>query len=190
LSIRVLKNSYSVSPEAGKPTSISLKNLTELETLSINNFSSLYQIVVDNIDKSEINSKTDLFDKVEDGVFTSYSFRNIDWTLTNSEDLNSDFTIDPLEKLLGDTINPAEEKGEIPPDSVSLTGKLTIPADVYSGDNTIDYYNTYATPDKYPSLDIVFQGGKPLYNVNIVDGNGRTIWKRKSPAGSISESFL
>ena len=171
-----------------KPTSITLKNLTELNTLDIKHFSSLGQIIVDNIDKSNINSKTDLFDKTEDGVFTAYSFRNIDWTLTNPDDMNSDFTIDPLEELL--SITTAEENGEIPPDSVSLTGTLTIPSSVYSGDNTIDYYNTYATPDKYPSLDIVFEGGKALYNVNIVDGNGRTIWKKKSPAGSIDESFL
>lgn len=172
-----------------KPVSISLKNLTELETLSISDFNRLGTITVDNIDRSpRVNSKTDLFDKALDGVFTAYSFRDVDWTLSNSEDMQADFTIKPLERLLN--INPAEENGTIPPDSISLTGTLTIPSTVYNGNNALDYYNTYATPDKYPSLDIIFQGGKSLYTVTVVDGNGRTIWKKKSYAGPINEAFL
>lgn len=172
-----------------KPVSISLQNLTELKTLDIADFSRLGTITVDNIDKSpNVNSKTHLFDKALDGVFTAYSFRNIDWTLTDPADMELGFTIKPLERLLN--INPAEENGTIPPDSISLTGTLKIPETVYSGDNALEYYNTYAIPDKYPSLDIVFQGGKTLYTVTIVDGNGRTIWKKKSYAGSINETFL
>ena len=115
---------------------------------------------------------------------------NVKWQLENSDEISGD-SIVLLDKLLSINTYEDPELGELST-AQSLSGILTIPASVYNNNNSINIYNKYSIEDKYPKLDIIFEGENAyLPTVNILDGDGRVHWSRKLKKGTnIDEEFL
>lgn len=157
------------------PTALALSNLTHLKTLDLG-YNRLSILNIDNIDQSEVNSKT----LVENSPgLQNYKLNNIDWILSNSMDVNSDEnTIKLLEKLRG--ISPLEDKtlisGYIPLAS-ALTGNIEVTSTAYDGDNAITIYNKYVDDNVYPNLDINFTD--KTYLITILNGDDTTYWKKR-----------
>ena len=174
------------------PTSLYLSNLTELEEFNIQDYNSLSQISINNIDNSNINSKT-ILDNARN--LDKYYLRNVDWTLNNSDDVNNtNLTIKVLERLLGlePMLNLNVQPVQPYPIYASLTGKMEITANAYNEDQSFEIYNKYAKANIYPNLDIDFTGSNAeLHTVKIYDGNENVYWTRKIPNGDpIDEEFL
>lgn len=157
------------------PTALALSNLTHLKTLDLG-YNRLSILNIDNIDQSEVNSKTLVENSPE---LQNYKLNNIDWILSNSTDINSDEnTIKLLEKLR--SISPLEDKtlisGYIPLAS-ALTGNVEVTSTAYDGDDAITIYNKYVDDNVYPNLDINFTD--KTYLITILNGDDTIYWKKR-----------
>lgn len=179
------------------PTTINLSNLRNLKNFSIANYGRLQTILIDSIDNECVKTK----EIVENAFATSesdediydlstYKLLNVKWQLENSDEISGD-SIVLLDKLLSINTYEDPELGELST-AQSLSGILTIPASVYNNNNSINIYNKYSIEDKYPKLDIIFEGENAyLPTVNILDGDGRVHWSRKLKKGTnVDEEFL
>ena len=183
------------SLEVNKPSSIVLYDLTELEKLTFQDPTTLKKIDIRNIDESTINSKDDIIDLTSNTLEEARTL-NVNWRIDTStvngeaEIDSSNNTIRILEKLK--KLEFRTDKGELIPQIATLSGTLTIDADVYNSANSIDIYNKYAQIDEYPNLDIVFEGAAAsLPKVSIYNGNDQVCWSRRIVNDSqMNDTFL
>lgn len=183
-----------------KPSSLKLSNLTKLNNLTINNYSILEGFDIHNIDESHVNSKNILEAAINGAISEDYELEytltKVDWNMNKAEDIvyvDNKPRIALLEYLLNDSQtnwNDAKTERESP--SISLTGNLTIGAEAYSNNDSIEIYDYYSHKDRYPNLNINFTSpNAKLYSVDIYNGNNEICWTRKLNENSlIDEAFL
>lgn len=170
------------------PTALTLSNLKKLKTLDLG-YNRLSILNIDNIDQSDVNSKTLVENSPE---LLNYKLNNIDWTLSDATDVDSSTNeIKLLEKLLD--INPLEDKTLISgyiPLSTALTGNIEVTKTAYDGNDAITIYNKYIDDSVYPNLDIDFTG--KTYLITILNGDDTIYWKKRISATNtgINAKFL
>lgn len=195
-SIEIANNAPVTSIVLQSPTSLVLSNLAELNTLDIRDYKQLTGLKINNIDNSNVNSK-DIVESayanaISEDYKLDYTLTNVNWTMNESADVDNNRII-LLDKLLNHgQPNWNANKTEREPLSISLTGKLLIGDNAYSGSESFDIYNTYVNKDVYPSLDINFtHSNAKLYTVDIYDGNDKVYWTRKIVKNQdIDDNFL
>ena len=193
--INIANNAPVKMIKLNNPTGLSLSNLNELETLSINNYNRLSILKLNNIDKSQVNSRTLVEAAINAGALQNYKLTNIDWTLNKQSDVNSqDMEIVTLEYLLDNCkpLTSTVHASGYEPLAAALTGNILVKSNVYNYIDSAEIYDKYATSDRYPDLEINFEGSNAkLYTVDILDGNDSVCWTRKIQASnSIDETFL
>lgn len=175
-----------------KPTALKLHNMYYLQTLHINDYQSLTQLDIIDIDSNSqlkdnngaLMSSQVLMNNAQQ--LANYKFNDVKWRLTERGSVNEDTegagSISILDKLLGlKPLELIEDDGtgnthEAVRDA--LTGNLTISSIAYDGENAFGIYNKYVT--NYPYLDIDFEDANSmLYEITIVDGDDKVIWKHK-----------
>lgn len=196
--VEIANNAPVTTIKLESPTTLTLSNLTELQTLEIEDYRKLQGLKLNNIDKSGVNSKDILETAIRiNSALTGdysldYTLTNVDWTMNESDDVvNKKITL--LEYLLTKCQpNWNADRTEREPLSMSLTGDLLIGDNAYSGSESFDIYNTYVNEDVYPGLDINFtHSNAKLYTVDIYDGNNKVYWTRKIVKGqNIDDDFL
>lgn len=183
-SITIADNAPTTTLLLNAPTSLNLFNLENLEILTLQDYTALTTLNLNNIDKGQINSKN-IVDVASQ--LTHYKLTDVIWNISNANEINEDnFSINILERLL--KLTPFESSTSV----TNLTGTLTIKESAYNGNSSLDIYNRYATPTVFPNLDINFESeNSKLYNVTIYDGNKNIYWKRKLKSGDdINSIFL
>lgn len=188
------------------PSTISLSNLKNLDTLTFDEPNKITTIIIDNIDNSAVNSKNDILDICTE--LSSYTLKNVKWEINNSEEIQ-DNKILILDRILNEMepVTP-QNQVELETSETSLTGSLTISSDAYNESNALDIYNYYASEvirtdtDKdgkvikeyrrFPKLDINFEGeNAKLYTVTILKDDTNVLWTRKlRPGDAVDEGFL
>lgn len=176
------------------PSALQLSNLYNLKILDINDFTRLSILDIHNIDNNDwINSKTNILDSCLD-YLTNYRLSEIKWTLSGTDVINQQKEIVILKRLLEDKkplMNNESSSGFNSLD-ISLTGTITVDESAYNGKDSIDIYNKYVTPEKYPNLDINFTGeNAKLYNVKVLNGDEKVYWQKKiSKEANVDSTFL
>lgn len=181
---------YSIQLES--PTTLILSNLTDLEEFNIEDYTSLTQVQIDNIDNSTgVNSKNIIESAMD--YLSKYRLRNVQWSIDDSSEISND-KINIIETLYTKKtpVTNLDDTGLPYPISTSLTGELNIASAAYNGNNSFAIYDRYAQDDVYPNLDINFEGSAAkLYSVTIYDGNNNINWTRKTlPNSYMDELFL
>ena len=198
-SVEIADNAPVKSIYLQSPTSLTLSNLTELETLKIEDYRSLEGLKIDNIDNSAVNSKSILETILKTAKalnrepLVDYTLRNVKWNMNESGDVTADNKIQLLEDLLNHCrTNWNADRTEREQTSISLTGSLTVGPIAYNDTNSFEIYNTYTNINTYPNLDINFTGSNAkLYTIEIYDGNDEVEWSRRIIKGqSIDSAFL
>lgn len=177
------------------PKTLSLSNLTELQLLTFQDSNTLEIININNIDKSQINSKNNIVDIAEN--LKKYKLTDVQWNIINST-YNNQAEVDGVTEtirileILKNLDTYTNEQGQTTPRVASLTGVLNISEAAYNSENSINIYNKYAKNDLFPNLDIIFEGSNAkLPKVSIYNGNNEICWARRLPVGTqITDSFL
>ena len=144
-----------------------------------NNFSRLSSVHIEDV--PNLNT----YNIIKGGsALQTYYFKNIQWEINDSSDLETDGRIKVLERMIN-----GETSGLYPEDTLakSLNGTLTINCPVEDAYTIYNYYWNI-----FPELNIVFTNTtNNIYNVNILDGNGNIYWTKKISAnGNIDDEFL
>ena len=190
-------------------SSIQLSNLYNLKTFTLEDYSRLNALYIDNIDNSEVNSKNILINALTaensqgENIFESYMLNNVNWEIDDGNELINDNTradiIIMLNALLTNGRKPYKKvNNDIIQGSrrEAVTGILNITENAYNGNNSVDIYNYYAFGEtdgelNFPSLDINFNGAATLRTVTIKDGQGRILWEKKLASNTnIDNEFL
>ena len=189
-----------------RPVTLTLSNLRYLNTLTFQHPEELNKIIINNIDDSVINSKTNILDVCSQ--LKSYTLKNVQWEIKNSSEITNN-KINILDRILTDMI-PYTPQGQRDPETseTSLTGKLIVKSDAYNSDQSLAIYNYYAVDvvrtDKddqgnilreyrrFPKLDIQFEGSNAkLHTITILKDNDNVLWTRKlRPGDNVDETFL
>lgn len=171
-SVVLPENAPTTSVQLHEPVTLTVSDLTELETFTFANYNKLNTIIIEDIDRSPgINTK-DIVDKANN--LQRYRLRDVIWTIKNSSEINTtNNTISILEKLL--SLKPAADTtGQTIPQQDSLTGKLTITQAAFSGsdEKALQIYETYAkakegyTKVLYKDMDNFLQDTRIKYYLN------------------------
>lgn len=186
---------------------INLSNLYNLKTFTMDSYSNLGAIYIDNIDNNLVNSKNIVMNAIaalddkNRNVFKDYMLKNLQWIIDDSNELNNNdpAIINILNNLLENERIPKKIVNGSPENSTreeAVTGSLTITNNAYNGSSSLNIYNYYTFGEtngelNFPSLDINFEGNSQLFNVNIYNGQGQIIWTKKlTPNTNIDEPFL
>lgn len=163
------------------PKIISMRELHQLEELTIEDFDNLQFVLIDNIDDNEaVNSLSDIVLKANN--LTQYCLHNVKWTLKDSTHIN-DSGIDFLNILAEKTPVDIVAQNKTSPKE-ALTGTLTITKEAYSGNKSLELYNKYN--EIFPNLEIIFEAPEcALYEVSVLDGNEKVRWKKKFKESTI-----
>ena len=178
------------------PGTLQLSNLRDLETLSFEKPQNLRTLLLDNIDTSDINSKTHILD-LASGL-THYRLKNIQWDLTTASELDLvNKKINILETLL--TKTPYSDQGQAVAsthaDNLSGIVEISSEVNVAVAKEIYERYSISTAADTviYPNVDLQFtntvstvDGNKvstPLYTVTVLNGGNKTVWSRKFPSG-------
>jgi hypothetical protein len=191
------------------PTSLTLTNLTELNNFNIANSSRLQTIELSNIDKNIPNlSKTILEDALvhvdpsNSNDYIDYKITDAVWSINNAAEMEKvteedqeTVSIKTLDKMLDNIYaRPVFGPNKIDrlPYSAAFTGSLSIGANAYSGNNPLQIYNEYITPNKFAGIDMSFEAeSAKLYNVVIYDGDGVPFWSKKTIKNTpLNDDFL
>ena len=191
--------------ELHHPTSLTLKNLNNLETLNVKNKDRLTSLIIKNIDNSEnVNSKDlvedvlDILDKNVNKPVLQYQLTDVQWTFNKNTDvIGSGENIEvPLFKTLLDETKAKPIYGEDNliriPYSAALSGKSTFTTTAYNGSEGLKIYDKYITADRFSDMNLEFKTtNTTLYEVILYDGDGKTVWKRKAaPGTNLNSEFL
>ena len=167
-------------------TSLVLSNISKLKIIEIEKYDSIENLTLINIDQNNFSSLSLLKNVLENSsVFKTYNIQEVSWNLNSTEFIDEDNGITILNALLSNS------KIESIP-SQSLSGKLIVQEAAYNGDKSLEFYEKYSHKDVYPKLDIEFLGtNSKLYTVDVVDGNNKIIWTRKTkPDTQLSNTFF
>ena len=130
---------------------------------------------------------------VKNNPLQKFYLKGVNWIINDKNDINvSNGTIAVLEKLL--QLNPIDNKMTL---GQALTGTITLSKDLnLSVEQALAIYTRYNIEDPnnlnkfFPNINFIFED-LPIYNVNILDGNGNLYWTKKIAGNSlISEEFL
>lgn len=202
-------NSPIESLQLNAVSSLQLSNLYNLKTLTLEDYSRLNALYIDNIDNSEVNSKDILINALTaeniqgENIFESYMLNNVNWEINDSNELIDNNTradiIIMLNALLTNNKQPYKKVNNSLIQGTrreAVTGNLNITENAYNGNNSVDIYNYYAFGEtngefNFPSLDINFNGNAALHTVTIKDGQDRKLWEKKLTSNtSINRDFL
>ena len=205
-SVSVADGAPTTSIQLCNPGTLSLSNLRYLNTLTFEHPEDVQKIIINNIDNSFVNSKTDIVDICP--ALSTYTLKNVKWNITNSSEIINN-RIKVLDRIL-QNMEPFTPQGQRDPETseTSLTGTLVIDSSAYNGTDALEIYNYYAVDiintDKddndniikeyrrFPKLDIQFNGeNAKLYTVTVLKDNSNILWTRKLRSGdNIDENFL
>ena len=184
------------------PSSLTLRNLTELDTLDISNTTGLRTLILENIDnrhknfsKTLVSAALNAIDTTDKTDYLTYKITDVKWTIDDSSEITNQHNITLFDRLLSkDYAYPsfgADESTRLPY-SAAFTGTVDIDEDAYSGNTPLEIYNKYITNDKFANVDINFEADSAkLYNVIIYDGDGVPFWQKKTVSGTmLNDNFL
>lgn len=171
------------------PTAFKASNLRRVENFDWSPAQKLSTLTVENIDESpavKFNSLQLVKDTIDNNL-SSYTLHKVLWKMTDANEISLD-KIQILDKLLA----KAQDYNRNP--AGLLSGELIVTDDAYPGNDPTDIYEKYANAEAFPNLDIKFlnkENESKLITVEIQDGNGNIVWKRKAMSGSIiNQNFL
>lgn len=165
-----------------KPTALTLQNLRYLtpDKFTINDYSRLGKIEINNIDYNGINSKDIVKNTImnrEIGI--EYDLQNVNWVFDADDNITS--TNIPLLDKLKDSV-PVAGKTQ----ALAVTGMATVPNEAYKEADPLSLYKKYGLTSNddstYPNLILNFldeDENQKLYTIDIVDGDGKIVWSRQ-----------
>ena len=164
------------------PASLSAANLTSVTSFSIEDYSGIQSLKLNNIDTSEgVNSLIILKAIQEsapaDGSFV-YNLQQVIWN-EDSPTAIVDNKLSYLEYLARK--NAQDDGGNTISRPAALTGTLTIGAEAYNSNNSDEIYNRYCCDSEwYPNLDIIFEGENAyMPKITILDQSGNPYWVKR-----------
>lgn len=166
---------------------LQMSNLLKIKDFEVDGkrFTSLNLNNIDHLDKETypktVNSKEDIINKgLTLQTSINYKLNNIKWSLNMDDTIAVKDGISHIDFL--DTIYNTwkPDLGAGATDLNKITGVLSIPAEKYNDNKSLDIYNYYKK--LFPGLDLNFEGSSAkLYNVNIYDSSHSIVaWTSKT----------
>ena len=186
-----------------RPTTLTLSNLSELETLEINNYHVLKTVNLHGIDTKIKNLSKNILSKaienaadpdIENG-YIQFHVTDAIWSIDSANEMENTTEI----KLLNTMLNPSytrpvfgSDNSTRLPYSSAFVGKLTISKAAYDGSNPLAIYNKYVTDTAFGNVDMIFESNNAtLYDVIIYDGDNVPHWKKKAVKNAyVNSDFL
>ena len=167
------------------PKDLTLDSLTQLKTFTIEDFDDLTSLTLNDIDSTLVDGHQQRYSQwlVESARnLDTYSIKNFDWYFSTNtwREYPLITTVDGQKQIavLEFLLDNNRLHGVSP--TTILSGKITIGADAYNDNDTIDIYDKYIIDKKLYTLDLEFEGNDAkLYNFEIQSFDGSPLWSHK-----------